>query len=161
MRLVADRFIDGVVAAARKLRVGDPKQADIEIGLMVLWVKGMHLVVELVDDAVANGAKLHCGGPTTVEDLSGETFYAPAVDAGHAGHAADAGGDPRPGRPDRRGRQRGGRDPVANDSPFGLGASVWTETATVPAIAHRIESGMVWINDHMYSHGAMQMPWAV
>ena len=78
MRAVADRFIDGVVAAARKLRVGDPKQADIEIGPMVSKEQ-YDLVVELVDDAVANGAKLHCGGPTTVEDLSGETFYAPAV----------------------------------------------------------------------------------
>ena len=67
MRSVADRFIDGVVAAARKLRVGDPKQADIEIGPMVSKEQ-YDLVVELVDDAVANGAKLHCGGPTTVEE---------------------------------------------------------------------------------------------
>ena len=26
-------------------------------------------------------------------------------------------------------------------------------------IAARIESGMVWINDHMYSHGACQCAW--
>jgi hypothetical protein len=49
---------------------------------------------------------------------------------------------------------------LANDSPFGLGASVWTDDREKGRrIAHRIESGMVWINDHMYSHGAMQTPW--
>ena len=47
---------------------------------------------------------------------------------------------------------------LANDSEFGLGASVWTlnDRAKGERIARRIESGMVWINDHMYTHGAMQ-----
>src|SRR6185295_11548686 len=45
----------------------------------------------------------------------------------------------------------------ANDSNFGLGASVWTkDRAKGERMARRIESGMVWINDHSYSHGAMQ-----
>ena len=48
----------------------------------------------------------------------------------------------------------------ANDSNFGLGASVWTtDRAKGERIARRIESGMVWINDHSYSHGAMQCSW--
>ena len=48
----------------------------------------------------------------------------------------------------------------ANDSNFGLGASVWTtDRAKGERIARRIESGMVWINDHSYSHGAMQTSW--
>ncbi|MBA2506767.1 MAG: aldehyde dehydrogenase family protein, partial [Thermoleophilaceae bacterium] len=49
---------------------------------------------------------------------------------------------------------------LANDSEFGLGASVWTlDRARGERIAHRIESGMVWINDHMYTHGACQCSW--
>jgi succinate-semialdehyde dehydrogenase/glutarate-semialdehyde dehydrogenase len=37
---------------------------------------------------------------------------------------------------------------------------VWTDDREKGRrIARRIESGMVWINDHMYSHGAMQTPW--
>ena len=48
----------------------------------------------------------------------------------------------------------------ANDSNFGLGASVWTrDRAKGERIARRIESGMVWINDHSYSHGAVQCSW--
>ena len=41
---------------------------------------------------------------------------------------------------------------LANDSEFGLGASVWTlDRAKGERIARRLEAGMVWINDHMYS----------
>ena len=48
----------------------------------------------------------------------------------------------------------------ANDSNFGLGASVWTrDRVKGERIARRIESGMVWINDHSYSHGAIQTSW--
>ena len=46
---------------------------------------------------------------------------------------------------------------LANDSEFGLGASVWTlDRDKGRRIARRLETGIVWINDHMYSHGAIQ-----
>ena len=49
---------------------------------------------------------------------------------------------------------------LANDSEFGLGASVWTKDRQKgERIARRIESGMVWINDHSFSHGACQCAW--
>jgi succinate-semialdehyde dehydrogenase/glutarate-semialdehyde dehydrogenase len=49
---------------------------------------------------------------------------------------------------------------LANDSEFGLGASVWTKDRQKGArIARRIESGMVWVNDHSFSHGACQCAW--
>ena len=48
----------------------------------------------------------------------------------------------------------------ANDSQFGLGASVWTrDRAKGERIARRIESGMVWINDHSFTHAACQCSW--
>ena len=49
---------------------------------------------------------------------------------------------------------------LANDSEFGLGASVWTKDRQKgERIARRIESGMVWVNDHSFSHGACQCAW--
>jgi succinate-semialdehyde dehydrogenase/glutarate-semialdehyde dehydrogenase len=49
---------------------------------------------------------------------------------------------------------------LANDSVFGLGASVWTsDRSKGERIARELESGMVWINDHMFSHGACQCAW--
>jgi succinate-semialdehyde dehydrogenase/glutarate-semialdehyde dehydrogenase len=49
---------------------------------------------------------------------------------------------------------------LANDSEFGLGASVWTKDRQKgERIARRIQSGMVWVNDHSFSHGACQCAW--
>jgi succinate-semialdehyde dehydrogenase/glutarate-semialdehyde dehydrogenase len=49
---------------------------------------------------------------------------------------------------------------LSNDSRFGLGASVWTLDRTKgERIAHRIQAGMVWINDHSYTHGTCQCSW--
>ena len=49
---------------------------------------------------------------------------------------------------------------LANDSQFGLGASVWTlDRDKGERIARQIQSGMVWINDHSYTHGACQCSW--
>jgi succinate-semialdehyde dehydrogenase/glutarate-semialdehyde dehydrogenase len=49
---------------------------------------------------------------------------------------------------------------LANDSEFGLGASVWTKDRQKgERIAKRIESGMVWINDHSFTHAALQCSW--
>ena len=59
---VAERFVEGVVEGAKALRVGDPLDWSTEIGPMVSREQ-LELVKELVDDAVANGATLHCGGP--------------------------------------------------------------------------------------------------
>ena len=48
----------------------------------------------------------------------------------------------------------------ANDSNFGLLASVWTQdTARGKRIAWQLEAGTVLINDVMYTHGAAETPW--
>ncbi|MCA1726335.1 MAG: aldehyde dehydrogenase family protein [Actinobacteria bacterium] len=49
---------------------------------------------------------------------------------------------------------------LANDSPYGLGASVWTrDPKRGREVGRRLQSGMVWVNDHMYSHAVAQTPW--
>ena len=49
---------------------------------------------------------------------------------------------------------------LANDSQFGLGASVWTKDRDKgERMARQIQSGMVWVNDHSFSHGACQCSW--
>jgi succinate-semialdehyde dehydrogenase/glutarate-semialdehyde dehydrogenase len=159
MREVAERFIADVVRGARELRVGDPMGWDTEIGPMVSHEQ-FELVRELVDDAIASGAVLLCGGP--MPDAPDERdYYTPTVLTGVT-H------DMRIMREEIFGPvlpivvvdSEDEAVAMANDSEFGLGASVWTsDRSKGERIARQLESGMVWINDHMFSHGACQCSW--
>ena len=49
---------------------------------------------------------------------------------------------------------------LANDSEFGLTASVWTrDYAKGRRVAEQIEAGSVCINEVLYTHGIGQTPW--
>jgi acyl-CoA reductase-like NAD-dependent aldehyde dehydrogenase len=160
VREVAERFIEGVVEGARALRVGDPMEWTTEVGPMVSRDQ-FETVRDLVDGAVAEGATLRCGGPVDVPGMEGADVYAPAV-------LTDVRQDMRIMREEIFGpvvpivtvESEEEAIRLANDSEFGLGASVWTtDRARGERMARRIESGMVWVNDHMYSHGAMSCSW--
>jgi acyl-CoA reductase-like NAD-dependent aldehyde dehydrogenase len=48
----------------------------------------------------------------------------------------------------------------ANDTRFGLGASVWTRDAKrAERVGRRLQAGMVWVNDFGYSFATGQAPW--
>jgi succinate-semialdehyde dehydrogenase/glutarate-semialdehyde dehydrogenase len=49
---------------------------------------------------------------------------------------------------------------LANDSDFGLTASVWTKDLTKgKRVAEKIEAGSVCVNEVLYTHGIAQTPW--
>ena len=159
MEPVADAFLEGVVRETERLTVGDPREWTTEIGPMVSEDQAK-IVTELVDDAVENGAKKLTGGPTELEGMNG-SFIAPIVLTGVT-H------DMRimkeeifgPVLPVITVESEEEAIRLANDSEFGLGASVWTkDRAKGERMAHQIESGMVWVNDHSFSHGACQCAW--
>ncbi len=160
MEAVAERFIEGVVAGAKALKVGDPSQYDTEIGPMVSKDQ-YELVCELVDDAVASGAELRCGGPVEVEGFPEGSFIAPVVLTGVTHEMRIMNEEIfGPVLPVMAVDSVEQAVELANDSEFGLGASVWTrDRQQGERIANRIESGMVWINDHMFTHGACQTAW--
>ena len=155
----ADRFLEGVRRETERLTVGDPLDWETEIGPMVSTEQA-DLVTGLVDDALAAGAERITGGPREVPGYEGR-FIAPTVLAGVTDEMRimkeEIFGPVVPVivvADEAEALER------ANDSRFGLGASVWTkDRAKGERIARRIESGMVWINDHSYSHGACQCSW--
>jgi succinate-semialdehyde dehydrogenase/glutarate-semialdehyde dehydrogenase len=159
VRPVAEALTRRLVEGAKALRVGDPLDWDVDVGPMISEEQ-FGLVCELVDDAVASGARLECGGPVEIDGLSGR-FYAPAILTGVTHEMRIMREEIfGPVVPVMDVRDEEDAIALANDSEFGLGASVWTSDRDKGRrIARRIESGMVWVNDHMYSHGAVQTSW--
>jgi len=159
VREVADRFVEGVARESEELRLGDPLRWETEIGPMTS--EGQHeIVVELISDAVAAGATKLCGGPTEVAGLPGR-FVAPTVLTGVTHEMRIMREEIfGPVLPIVVVDSEQEAIELANDSEFGLGASVWTKDRQKgERIARRIESGMVWVNDHSFSHGACQCAW--
>jgi acyl-CoA reductase-like NAD-dependent aldehyde dehydrogenase len=160
MSEVYDRFVDGVVEGAKALKVGDPSDPATSIGPMVSKDQ-FELVCDLVDDAVANGAELRCGGPVEIEGFPEGSFIAPVVLTGVTHEMRIMNEEIfGPVLPIMSVDSDEEALALANDSEFGLGASVWTaDRPRGERYASKLEAGMVWINDHMFTHGACQCTW--
>jgi acyl-CoA reductase-like NAD-dependent aldehyde dehydrogenase len=156
---VVDAFVEGVVRETERLTVGDPREWTTEIGPMVSDDQAA-IVKELVDDATKSGAKKLTGGPTKVKGMKG-SFIAPVVLTGVTHEMRIMKEEIfGPVLPIITVDSEEEAVRLANDSEFGLGASVWTkDRAKGERISHEIESGMVWTNDHSFSHGACQCAW--
>jgi acyl-CoA reductase-like NAD-dependent aldehyde dehydrogenase len=156
---VADTFLEGVVRETERLTVGDPREWTTEIGPMVSEEQAA-IVTDLVDDAVKSGAKKLTGGPVKVKGMKG-SFIAPIVLTGVTHEMRIMNEEIfGPVLPVMTVDSEQEAIRLANDSQFGLGASVWTkDRAKGERMSHEIESGMVWVNDHSFSHGACQCAW--
>ena len=156
---VAERFLAGVIEDAGALRCGDPRDPAVAIGPLARRDR-VDQLRELIDDALEHGATLHCGGPLEVSGLPGP-FLVPVVVTGVTG-AMRLAREEVPGPvlavwavDDEEAAIAG-----ANDSEFGLGASVWTEDRyKATRIARELRVGMVWMNDHLVTRSAPQLPW--
>lgn len=141
---VADEFERRFVRGMKALRVGDPMDESTQVGPLAT----RDLVDSLdaqVRKSVEAGARLLCGG----RRIEGPGFYyAPTVLA-----------NPPEGSPVRceetfgpvaallRARDIGEAIRLANETSFGLGASVWTNNEAERArFAAEIEAGMVFVN---------------
>jgi acyl-CoA reductase-like NAD-dependent aldehyde dehydrogenase len=158
---VAAEFERRLVARAVRIRAGEPSRATTQLGTLA----NRHTkdtVIELVADALERGARLVVGGS--------------ALDAAHGdlagGHEAtilaDVPPDARIWREEifgpviTLGTFRGEDEAVAlaNDSEYGLTASVWSrDVSRAIALAERLDAGSVTVNDHLATAGASQLAW--
>jgi succinate-semialdehyde dehydrogenase/glutarate-semialdehyde dehydrogenase len=149
---VYDAFAERFVAGVRALRTGDPMEESTDVGPLSSE-RGRADLEELVDDAVAQGAEVLCGGR---RPEGPGWFYEPTVLAGITGkmrvHREETFG------PVATLYRADGLDEavsIANDTSFGLSSNVWTnDEEEVERFARDLEAGGVYVNGMTASHPA-------
>ena len=151
---VHDRFVELFAEKTRALRIGNGMD-ETEIGPLVSEAARAK-VMRLVDDAIAHGAKAVTGGrippahnvgwfyePTILTDVTPdmtickEECFGPVAAICRVSDFDEA-------------------IRLANDSPFGLGASIFTtDLAEAMEASERLEAGMVWVNNPLIDNDAL------
>ncbi|GII42808.1 NADP-dependent succinic semialdehyde dehydrogenase [Planotetraspora phitsanulokensis] len=147
---IYDAFTEMFVARMRELRVGDPFDSSTEVGPLATE-QGRADVEELVDDAVAAGATVLCGGrradgpgwfypPTVITDITRdmriftEEVFGPVASLYRAADIEEA-------------------LQIANATTFGLGSNAWTDDETEQQrFSSDLEAGQVFINGKTISY---------
>jgi succinate-semialdehyde dehydrogenase/glutarate-semialdehyde dehydrogenase len=121
----------------------------------------LQTVVEHVADAVGRGARVLTGGGRAGGALAGGSFHQPTVLADVTHEMAVMREETfGPVLPLMTFKTEDEAVELANDSPFGLTASVWTRNLRRGRrVAERIEAGTVMVNEVLYTHGIAQTPW--
>ena len=155
---IGEKFTSMLVDRVQKLKQGVGTAEDVSIGTMSSE-RQLKVVEDHLEHFRREGATIAIGGKRN--ESIGELFYEPTIITNV--------------RNDMRAMQEETFGPtlpiatfkteeevirLANDSEFGLTASVWTgSVARGQRVAKQIEAGSVCVNEVLYTHGIGQTPW--
>jgi succinate-semialdehyde dehydrogenase/glutarate-semialdehyde dehydrogenase len=139
-----DEFLPRFIAATEQLKLGNPLDESVTLGPLASDA-ALQLILRQIQEATSNGAQIVLGGrragevgaflkPTILTNITRDNpayrqeFFGPVAMVFPAKGEEEA-------------------IAIANDSPFGLGGSVYTsDIERGKRVASRVESGMVFIN---------------
>jgi acyl-CoA reductase-like NAD-dependent aldehyde dehydrogenase len=152
---VYEAFREKLVERTARIRVGPDRDFEVDVGSLSSPAQ-KRKVDGIVRNAIAGGAKLIATSgssdglfhPVVVLETAGrqvaalhEEIFGPVIVLAKVRDEAEA-------------------IALANDSPYGLSASVWTRSnQRGMRVASQLEVGTVTLNDHMMSHGMAETPW--
>ncbi len=151
---IAPRFIERIVEYARGLRLGSGMNPETDVGPMI-GAPYRAKVEAHVEDARAHGARILTGGQRPASQPRG-FFYEPTVLAG-VDHSMRIMREETfgPTIPIMTYRDFDEAIKLANDSPFGLGANLYTHDARkVKQFYEDVQAGTLWVNDPLTDNDA-------
>jgi len=143
---VYDQVVEAVAAAASQFKVGNGQNPETMMGPLVSG-KQQERVLGYIASGLEQGATLVCGGKKTGDKgyfmeptvfanadpsmkIAQEEIFGPVVSVMRFKDVEDV-------------------TRMANDTPYGLAANIWTrDIKKAHRVAHRLEAGSVWINCH-------------
>ncbi len=156
-RSIYERFVSVCAEKTKRLRVGDGMDPEIDVGPLI-HERQFRIIEQHIEDALARGARVVAGGQRLTS--LGLNFFAPTV-------LADVSHEMRVMREETFGPVLPimAFDPeaeavrLANDTDYGLSASVWTrDRARGEKIARQIKAGAVMVNDAVSCFGISEAP---
>jgi succinate-semialdehyde dehydrogenase/glutarate-semialdehyde dehydrogenase/succinyl-CoA reductase len=146
---LANEFIEKFVHNASRLQVGDPMVIENDIGPLVNK-EALENISSIVDDAKKKGAQVLLGG-----ERMGDRgyYYKPTILTGITADMRIAKEETfGPVAPITVFEDENEAIRLANDSEYGLGASIWTEDLNkAEMLSKRVESGIVTVNNVVIS----------
>jgi acyl-CoA reductase-like NAD-dependent aldehyde dehydrogenase len=154
-RSICDRFIERLIGLIREVKVGDPLDENTQVGAIVNDEQ-LNKILHYITDGRKSGANLRIGGqqlkgtsgrfvePTIFSDvrpdmaIAREEIFGPVLSVSPFDHADEA-------------------IAIANSTPYGLSASVWTrDLDRAFTVSKGVRAGTVWINTFM--EGPAELP---
>ena len=161
-----------IIEKTKELKVGTGDADDVSIGAMSSE-RQVKIVEDHVEDFRNEGATIETGGKRQTDvyvrnsaddadkDVRVPLFYEPTVISGVTNNMRGMRDETfGPTLPIATFKNEEDAIRLANDSEFGLTASVWTRDYTKgKRVAQKIEAGSVCVNEVLYTHGIGQTPW--
>lgn len=152
VKRVADEFIDRFVEKTEKLKVGDPLSEDTDIGPLVN-ADALQNIEGIVQRSIKEGAELLAGGERILGKENRGYFFKPTILTKVQSKMEIAQEETfGPVAPILTVENEKEAIKLANDSKFGLGASIWTQDLdNAERLSRIVESGIVTVNNVVVS----------
>jgi acyl-CoA reductase-like NAD-dependent aldehyde dehydrogenase len=147
---IANEFIEKFIQKTEKLKVGDPSSDDTDLGPLVN-AKALKTIDSQVNDSIKEGAEVLTGGEQIVESKG--YFYKPTILGNITPNMRIVNEEVfGPVAPILIAENENEAIKLANDSEFGLGASIWTQDLeNAEVLSSIIKSGIVSVNNVVVS----------